>query len=266
MNKPIYNTYSNFKYNDETNQIEGYSSDDIKEIQSNINSQIVVVLKNVFAKDEMKEIRRLSFDYMCENESRNPQIEADLPNFFRRDENPELSAVKRVKQFYTSFYWNKALGNEVNYMKAMTLLRNKLAGLPEKYTIDGVEEDGYMTYSNITHYPSGAGKLNKHKDPPNKQYAVIISSLSEKRSDFESGGFYVEVDGVKHNLEEELEIGDVYLMQPQMIHGVDTIDPQVNKVNWEDPKGRWILFPALIEVKTLKGIKVEGLEDLGNDN
>ena len=129
MNKPIYNTYSNFKYNDETNQIEGYSSDDIKEIQSNINSQIVVVLKNVFAKDEMKEIRRLSFDYMCENESRNPQIEADLPNFFRRDENPELSAVKRVKQFYTSFYWNKALGNEVNYMKAMTLLRNKLLHL-----------------------------------------------------------------------------------------------------------------------------------------
>ena len=256
--------FENFKYTAENGNIEGYSEKDIEEIRSLIESYTVIVLKEVFDKKEIRRIRKSIFDYMQLSEQSNPEIQGNTPNYFRRDENPEKSAVKRIKQFVASFYWNQDIAGETKLMQAMSRLRNEIAGLPIEYTLNGIEADGYMTYSNITQYPLGGGKLNKHQDPPNKQFAVIISSMSEKGEDFHNGGVYVEVDGKRIDLDCVLETGDVYLINPQLIHGVEDIDPQINSLQWDSIKGRWILFPALIEVKTVQGIKVDGLKDLEN--
>lgn len=263
---PHYKVFKNFNYNHNSQAIEGYCEDDIKQIRLYIESHKVVILKSVFNKSLMREIKERVFNHMIVAEENNPEIEVDVPNYFRRDENPEKSAVKRIKQFFASFYWNKDIAGETELMKAMSKLRNQVAELPIDYAINGIESDGYMTYSNITHYPSGGGMLNKHQDPPNKQFTVIISSMSEKQKDFEVGGVYIEVEGEKIDLDQILEIGDVYLMNPQTIHGVEAIDPHLDELQWQSPKGRWILFPALIELKTLKGIKVEGLKDLQDAN
>lgn len=146
-------------------------------------------------------------------------------------------------------------------MRAMSALRNEIAELPEGYALTDIEPDGFMTYSNVTHYPVGGGRLNKHQDPPNKQFAVIIASMSKKGSDFHTGGFYVEYDGTRIDVDEQLDIGDIYLMNPSCVHGVATIDPS-NSPDWSTERGRWILFPALIEIKSVLGDKVEGLRDL----
>ena len=56
-------------------------------------------------------------------------------------------------------------------------------------------------------------------------------------------------------------------MNPQTIHGVDPIDVNLsNNVEWDSIKGRWILFPALIEAKSARGSKVSGLKDLENND
>lgn len=259
-----YRIFNGFSYNRDTEVIEGYSDYDVEQIRQLIESHKVVILKNVFDKSLIREIKKHVFNHMTLAEESNPEIGVDTPNYFRRDENPEKSAVKRIKQFVASFYWNKDISGETKLMKAMSRLRNEIARLPVDYTLNGIESDGYMTYANITHYPPGGGMLNKHQDPPNKQFSVIISSMSEKPEDFEMGGVYVEVDGEKVDLDRILELGDVYLMNPQMIHGVDPVDPNLDGLQWHSSKGRWILFPALIEIKTLKGIRVEGLKDLEN--
>jgi hypothetical protein len=258
--------FNNFRYNCESRNIEGYSKKDIENIRHFIKSYKVVVLKDVFEKKVIEGIRKSIFDYMQLSEQSNPIIDGDVPNFFRRDENPEKSAVKRINQFVVSFYWNADVAGETVLMKAMSRLRNEIAKLPIEYTLDGIESDGYMTYSNIIHYPLGGGKLNKHQDPPNKQFTVIISSMSEKGDDFHRGGVYVEETDEKVELDDVLETGDVYLINPQIMHGVDEIDPQSKPLQWNSIKGRWILFPALIEVKTVHGVKVDGLKDLENDN
>jgi hypothetical protein len=257
--------FNNFKYNAESGSIEGYSKNEIEEIRGLIESHTVIVLKGVFEKTVIKKIRKSIFDYMQLSEQSNPIIQNNVMNYFRRDDNPEKSAVKRIKQFMASFYWNLDIAGETRLMKAMSRLRNEIARLPVEYTLNGIEEDGYMTYSNVTHYPSGGGKLNKHQDPPNKQFTVIIASMSEKGDDFDYGGVYVEIDGKKIDLDDVINTGDVYLINPQMVHGVEQIDPQVKSLQWNSIKGRWILFPALIEVKTTQGIKVDGLRDLEND-
>lgn len=259
-----YRIFNGFTYNHDSELIEGYSDNEIEQIRQLIESRKVVILKSVFDKHLIREIKQNVFNHMALAEQSNPEMGVNTSNYFRRDENPEKSAVKRIKQFVASFYWNKDISGETKLMKAMSRLRNEVANLPLDYTLNGIEPDGYMTYSNITHYPSGGGMLNKHQDPPNKQFSVIISSMSEKPKDFEVGGVYVEVGGEKIDLDQILELGDVYLMNPQMIHGVDPIDPDLNNLQWDSLNGRWILFPALIEIKTLKGIRVDGLKDLEN--
>ena len=261
-----YKIFNNFKYNPELSRLEGYSREDVEEIRSLIETHKVVILKNVFDREVIKKIRERVFNYMNLTGQSNPTVVPGVSNYFRRDENPEKSAVKRIKQFAASFYWNQDIAGETKLMKAMSRLRNEIAGLPVEYTLNGIEPDGYMTYSNVTQYPTGGGMLNKHQDPPNKQFAVIISSMSEKGKDFFLGGVYVEIDGKKIDLDNVLQIGDIYMMNPQTIHGVDNIDPDINSLQWDSINGRWILFPALIEVKTVHGIKVDGLKDLEDDN
>lgn len=235
---------------------------DIEAIRQAITNQQVVVLKRAFDPKMLKVIRAAVFQKMMTTEVSNPEIRENSPNFFRIDDNPEKSAVKRIKQLFCSFYWNDDVAGETQLMRAMSRFRNIIAELDVHYTLEGIEDDGYMTYANISHYPVGSGMLNKHQDPPNKQFSVIIASLSEKGSDFSEGGLFIDYHGKKVCLDDFLELGDIYLMNPQVPHGVDPIDP-ASVTQWRSEKGRWILFPALIELKTTKGEKVAGLKDLG---
>ena len=42
------------------------------------------------------------------------------------------------------------------------------------------------------------------------------------------------------NIEDNMNIGDMYFTFPSVLHGVDTIDPE-KEVNWNSIEGRWIL-------------------------
>jgi hypothetical protein len=266
MNEIISN-YSKIKYCESDNLPNGLNDSLIIQIRNDINNHKVVILKNFFDEIKLKKLKNDYFELFKKSTSSNPFFEENCDNFFRRDIDPPKSAVKRNKQFATSFYWNDNTFGELNLFKQLSRLRNLIANLPLEYTLNGFEPDGYVTYPNISHYPINGGNLNKHTDPPNKQFCTIMAAMSKKQIDFKTGGLYVEKDNVKHYIDDYLEIGDVYLMNPQTIHGVDPIDVNSNEnVEWDSIKGRWILFPALIEAKTARGIKVSGLKDLENND
>ena len=256
--------YTDFKYEENKKEIVGYSDNQVDEIREHIKQDSIVILKSVFSDTLIDNIKNSVFEYFNNNPQSNPQIDEATPNYHRIDNNPQKSAVKRVAHKFISFYWNNDIANETNLMKAMSRLKNKIAKLPENFTINGIE-DGYVTLSNITQYPTGGRRLNKHIDPENIQYTVMIASMSEKDTDFDTGGLYVEENGVKHYLDGALKKGDIFLLKPSLVHGVDDIDSDISdEPKWDSIRGRWILFPALIELKTMYGEKVTGLEDLGN--
>ena len=257
--------YKCFKYNDATARIEGGEGLIIEKIRNDIAHDRIVILKSVFAADILDVIKTKVFEYFLKNKETNPEINGDTPNYHRIDNNPEKSAVKRIAHKYISFYWNEDLASETRLMKAMTVLKNKIAKLPEEFTVKGID-GGYITLSNITHYPIGGGRLNKHVDPENIQYTVMIASMSNIGEDYRSGGVYVEFDGNKEFLDSKMSKGDIFLFKPSLMHGVDDIDPDAEGPEWKSIKGRWILFPALVEFKSLQGEKVEGLRDLDYKN
>ena len=243
----------------------GFDSKLIDDLRGAINAKRAVLLKQVFEAEKVGKMKLDFFALIQKMEESNPTIDNSCPNFLRRDINPEKSAVKRTKQMVTSFYWNEPFDEEQNYMKAMSRFKNKVAQLPDNFATDLIEDDGFLTYANISHYPVGGGHLNKHQDPPNKQFCVIIASLSTRSEDFQTGGLYFYYKDKKVDLDGMIEAGDVYLMNPQSIHGIDPIVDGYDQPRFDMVQGRWIMFPTLIELKTTKGIKVEGLKDLGQD-
>lgn len=261
--------YRDFSFNLKSPEFAEYPKEKIEEIRKDIANGNVVILKDFFSKKSLIELREAIFKLFCDSNFSNPELNHNTLNFIRRDENPAKSAVKRTKQFYVSFYWNKPLFGEREKFLSLTHLRGKIARLPLGYTVNGIEQDGYLTYPNITHYPIGGGMLNKHTDPPNKQFCTIMAAMSERGRDFKNGGIYFYNNDKKVDLESHLSIGDVYLMNPSIPHGVDKIydlKESNSEINWELNKGRWILFPALIEATSLSGIKPIGLKDLENLN
>lgn len=258
--------YYNIHFSPEKDEKSYYNIEDIESIRKDISNGNVVILKSFFTESSMIELRENVYKSFLEYPFSNPELNRRTKNFQRRDENPVKSAVKRTKQFLVSFYWNRQRFNERDMFLSLTYLRNKVAKLPDRYASNCIEQDGYLTYPNITHYPAGGGMLNKHIDPPSKQFCVIIAAMSERGRDFTSGGVYFFDGDDKVDLEASLKIGDVYLMNPSIPHGVELIEDSQNTydgINWAINRGRWILFPALIEAASLRGKHIEGLKDLG---
>jgi hypothetical protein len=253
--------FRSFRYDETNASIGGYGAGDLTEIRAIIRAQGVVVLEGVFTRSSMHAIRRKAFGYILQNRPSNPPIDESTPNYWRRDDNPPKSAVKRVNQFFSSFYWNDDLAGEKLLMQSMSRLKNEIAGLPAEFALHGIER-GYMTYPTITHYPRGGGKLNRHTDPKNIQFCVIICSMSTRGEDYRSGGAYVVHDGEVVDIDDLVNSGDIYLTSPDIVHGVEAIDPDAGAPQWGEEAGRWTLFPSLVEQVTTQGVKVKGLEDL----
>lgn len=88
---------NNFEFDAESGRIVGYTPADIFAIRKSITEQRLVVLKNVFAKEELLNIRSAVFDHFNSIPPSNPTIESGAKNYWRRDDNPPQSAVKRGK-------------------------------------------------------------------------------------------------------------------------------------------------------------------------
>lgn len=249
------------RYDPASGRLEGWSDADMEAIRATIAREGVIVLRGAFDADCCCRIRRAVFEYFQSRPPSNPPIAVGTPNYWRLDDNPEKAAVKRVNQFFSSFYWNEDLAGEKVLLQAMSRFKHRVAGLPEEFTLGGIE-NGYVTYPTITHYPRGGGRLNRHTDPKNIQFCVILASLSTRGADYDTGGLYVEQDGEVKDIDGLLNTGDIYLMNPQSVHGVAAIDPELGRPAWSDERGRWTLFPSLIEIKTTQGVKVAGLKEL----
>jgi hypothetical protein len=245
---------------EENSKIIGWNENNIRSIRQAIREQKVVIIKSVITKNRSLSVRNSIINFW---KNIKPEVQKNInsssPNYHRVDDNPEKSAVKMVCHNYVSYYWNNDVCGENNILKAMTKFRNIIACLDEDFTIDSIEGD-WITNPMLFHYPPGGGGLNKHADPKTKQFCTILCSLSKKGSDFSEGGAYIEKNE-KINLEDELSYGDLFLFDPTIAHGVDPIDPKID-LDWSSRKGRFVLIPALIQVKSLSGFKIEGLKDL----
>jgi hypothetical protein len=229
------------------------------ELLRHVDAGRIVVLKRAFAPEAMERIRAACVAYGRTHESSNPDLQPGVPNFYRIDNDPPKSQVKRICRSFSTFYWNDGdFGGERPYMLALARLRNRLAGLEESFAATRIEDE-HLSIPTIVHYPVGGGYLQAHEDPPGKQRAVVTAILSQLGSDYGSGGLYADdPEGRRVMLDADLEVGDVYLLNPAVRHGVAPVDPD-EPLELDSERGRWMMFSALVPFASLSGQATEGL-------
>lgn len=174
------------------------------------------------------------------------KIEQGAPNHHRLNFSDARSYVKGWFHQFTFFPWNQDVFNLFELAKPVYQMKNLLSGLPaDKF--QGMEpDDGCISRLSFQFYPSGAGYLNKHRDPVDHHQLVVPTMLlGRKGEDWSHGGAYVErADGELLMLDDQADIGDVLYFNAQLPHGVQPIDPEA-ELNHLDFRGRWMLLFAV---------------------
>ena len=230
------------------------------DVMKKIEAFETVILKKVFNPDSMLSLKQRLAEHAVSHSPQNIPIQPGAPNFYRMDVHPEKSKLKRLSKVFSSFYWNaEDIAGEKIYLKSLARLRSRLTGLPEEYAFYRVEED-YISSPTVVQYPAGGGYLMPHSDPPSRQKVVVVAIMSRRGVDYKTGGVYVEDADGSHRIlvDEMLECGDIYLMNPAVRHGVAPIDPQ-EPLDFNSTRGRWMMFSTLIAHTSLSGQKTEGL-------
>lgn len=111
-------------------------------------------------------------------------------------------------------------------------LRNKLYGLPDDFAVEGTT-DGLFTCARIHQYPRGGGFMVPHRDlfsrlatnASDLSYFQVFFLITEKGTDYQKGGGYIELDEKRYLFEDYTLAGDIVIYDGRTMHGVEDIDP-----------------------------------------
>lgn len=141
--------------------------------------------------------------------------------------------------------------------KIMVEVRNRLMRLPPAFGSDP-ERDRFWDACRVHHYPRGGGFMVLHKDTHfpaiideqiGKPFYQVSVLLSRKDVDFFSGGgFVMNKNNEKIDLENEGGFGSLVIFDGRTYHSVEDVDlDQV--IDFSRPDGRLAAFVSLYAVK-----------------
>jgi hypothetical protein len=215
----------------------------VKSIIESLYIGDVFVLKNSFPKDYMLRLKKTMHEYGKKSESAFHKMLDGCPDFHRQI-TPELAknyGLRQIKHSYYFFPWNKDVFNLFSFIYKRWGVFKFLSGFQFNEYEKNTPSTGVVDRLQIAKYPSGVGELEVHRDPYLYQKVALAGIMSKKGGDFETGGAYAVAEGGKrYDLEDTFDIGDIYVLYPTVLHGIETID-KGGKVDWDSMKGRWFM-------------------------
>lgn len=150
-----------------------------------------------------------------------------MKNFQRIDLGDYRQTNARFSRMITQFTWDDSsfLAEEID---SLVKFRNefcKISRSDHKYKINN---EVLCDLPKLLQYPKGGGFMNMHTDD-NNEYAVMnfLLSLSKRGADYQKGGaYYHNKNGKYIDVENVLDVGDLYAHLPTTLHGVHAVDPE----------------------------------------
>ena len=110
--------------------------------------------------------------------------------------------------------------------------RNRLYNLPLDFAVSGTD-DGFFTCARVHQYPRGGGFMVPHRDlfsrlvteESDMGYFQVFFLLTERGTDYQEGGGYIELHGQRVMFEEFTQAGDIVIYDGRTVHGVADVDP-----------------------------------------
>jgi hypothetical protein len=189
------------------------------------------IIKNFFPYEPLTKIlKNFRESFSAENDIRRTgPYKYKMPNFQRLDLGDFSQVNARFSRMWTCFSWNSG-GEFEEPVKRMIAFRNELFSLGHSEYIYDLEGTLLCDLPKILHYPCGGGFMNRHHDIRDiPSVSNVLLSLSKRGENFESGGvYYIDKNGQFLDLEDILDIGDLYMHALETYHGVKAIDVEKN--------------------------------------
>jgi len=215
----------------------------VKEIVDSLYSGDVWVLEDTYDLSFLEKFKEELFKWGLNTPSSFHKMLEGVPNFHRIVDK-ELSknySFEAVRHVYFLFPWNEDPFGVWPIVNDIWGTFKVLSGFSYDEYCKNRPNDGVVDRLVINHYPSGTGAIETHSDPLLFQRMIMGTRMNQKGTDFKTGGlYYVDKNGNKWEIEDELSMGHKYISYPTLLHGVNIID-EGSEVNWQSSKGRWFL-------------------------
>jgi len=224
------------------------------------NLNKIIIVKNALSKIKIRKIAKRILKTKKHYVKR-PIIVEGVKNIcwegsFVKSKNKQYTTIDKSWYF---FPWNR---DNTGLVKETTFLRKRLIELND-YEADVIEKntprDGTISRMQLICYPYETGEISTHKDPINLNKIIALLYVSEYKTDYDTGGFYVVIDKKKYVVDHYVQSGDLLIFCPYTAHGVDP----VFKSNSNSEKvfdGRCVLQWSLVQSREAKGrIHTEGV-------
>ena len=217
-----------------------------------------LIIKNVFDKKEIIDLKDSIFDIENNQEEKNFRMLDECPNFHVSNKKNNIAPIKdnydETAHSHYFFRWNK---DEINIFQKF----DKIWDLIKIFS--GLEKDSYklnkpkdliLDRIQIIRYPLNEGYITTHCDASAWQKLNIGICFNEQGKEFNEGGLYLlNKNDKKINIEDKLEIGDCFCWIPTIFHGVDIpkLSNHENK-DWNSKSGRWQALALTVQSHRVK--------------
>jgi len=232
------------------------SGEMIREIRDNISSGDIYIVRKAVPPDYLEKIKTYLINVARNSIPNYKKIELGCPNFHRINYADKRAFVTGCFHQFVFFPWNQDYFDLFENLKHVYYLKNLISNQAADKFLKKEPEEGCTARIAFQFYPAGKGFLNRHKDPVDyHQLTVPTLTMSKKGVDFKEGGAFIEKEnGEKIYTDDISDPGDVVYFNAQIVHGVDMIDPSINK-DWLDFNGRWMLLVAVNKLSDNSSIK-----------
>ena len=216
--------------------------------QEVMDSGNIVVLKNVFSKATLLDLRRSVIEW---GRSTQPLTVDDFRGNYHRHR-AQVSRLQQAPHVFHDYNFN-ALAELSEPMRTELLaLFEPLRVLYNSLTAQDVEfsipDTGPYVHPQLLHYPAGGGFFGRHTHNLLPQQFGFIVTLSEKNNRYKTGGTVFEIDNEIVSLEDHQEIGDICIWRYDHPHWVTQSELR-EKFDWNSQDGRWVATFAYFDPK-----------------
>ena len=215
----------------------------VKKIVQSLYSGDVHILKQGFSGKFLRDLSGILHQHGKQTSSSFHKMLDGCPDFHRVI-TPELAknySLRQIKHSYYFFPWNNDPFNLLESVNKRWRIFKFLGGFPLDAYENNLPSTGVVDRLQIAQYPSGVGELELHSDPFENQKIAISGIMSKRGKDYKTGGAYIlNSNKEKVDIEDDMDIGDIYLVYPTVFHGVETID-KGSEVDWSSFVGRWFM-------------------------
>jgi hypothetical protein len=207
-------------------------------ISEEVMSGNIVVLKGVFAADELLAVRRAVWNW---SKDFAPAPEPS-PTVNCHCLQSGISRLQKTPHVYHSYNFNRIsalpadlAGGLFRFFQPLLRFQNAITGNSARFE---AFDQPIAAHPQVIQYPLGGGLFGRHIHPLSPQRIGMIVALSRHGVDFDRGGTCFDVDGVVIDIEPYHDIGDIALFRFDVPHWVTPADLR-RKFDWHCELGRW---------------------------